>query len=204
LVRLLNKLKYVFFSAVVVILAGFLIMKIATIVPISGASSSASGTEQATDDPTTGGPKIGEKAPDFTLPHLNGGAVALSSFRGKPVVLGFFCGCDRCHAAALKISAIQKQGKLKNFVAVVAMDTEGAKEFQRSTGLHGTILIDPSDKTAEQWASAFCPRLWELSANGSITYRSTYALEGTGLSSALEILSQIPTNTVATRTAKGQ
>jgi peroxiredoxin len=156
------------------------------------------------EDPLNAGPKVGEKAPDLTLPDLNGREYALSSFRGKPVVLGFFCGCDRCHTAALKISAMQKRGKLRNFVAVVAMDTDGAKEFRRSTGLQGTILIDPSDKTAERWASAFCPRLWELSANGTIAYRSTYALEGTELNSALEILSQSPTNTVATRTAKGQ
>ncbi len=35
--------------------------------------------------------KVGDMAPDFTLPSTQGGRVTLSSFRGKnPVVLAFF------------------------------------------------------------------------------------------------------------------
>ncbi len=35
--------------------------------------------------------KVGDTAPDFTLPSTEGGKVTLSSFRGKsPVVLAFF------------------------------------------------------------------------------------------------------------------
>jgi peroxiredoxin len=35
--------------------------------------------------------KVGDMAPDFTLPSTAGGSVTLSSFRGKqPVVLAFF------------------------------------------------------------------------------------------------------------------
>ena len=33
--------------------------------------------------------RAGEPAPDFTLPLLDGGETALSSLRGKPVVLEF-------------------------------------------------------------------------------------------------------------------
>ena len=33
--------------------------------------------------------KAGERAPDFTLPSLDGGEVSLSSLRGKPVVIEF-------------------------------------------------------------------------------------------------------------------
>lgn len=34
-------------------------------------------------------PRAGEMAPDFTLPSLDGGEVALSSLRGKPTVIEF-------------------------------------------------------------------------------------------------------------------
>ena len=34
-------------------------------------------------------PKVGEMAPDFTLPNLDGGELALSSLRGKPVAIEF-------------------------------------------------------------------------------------------------------------------
>ena len=32
-------------------------------------------------------PKIGETAPDFTLPTLDGGSISLSSYRGKKVAV---------------------------------------------------------------------------------------------------------------------
>jgi peroxiredoxin Q/BCP len=35
---------------------------------------------------------VGAPAPDFTLPQSGGGEVALSSFRGRPVVLVFLRG----------------------------------------------------------------------------------------------------------------
>jgi peroxiredoxin Q/BCP len=35
---------------------------------------------------------VGSQAPDFTLPRSGGGEVALSSFRGRPVVLVFLRG----------------------------------------------------------------------------------------------------------------
>ena len=35
------------------------------------------------------GPKVSEMAPDFTLPSLDGGEVALSSMRGMPAVIEF-------------------------------------------------------------------------------------------------------------------
>ena len=35
------------------------------------------------------GPKVGQVAPDFTLPTLDGGELTLSSLRGKPVMLEF-------------------------------------------------------------------------------------------------------------------
>ncbi len=34
-------------------------------------------------------PKVGEMAPGFSLPNLAGGELALSSLRGKPVVIEF-------------------------------------------------------------------------------------------------------------------
>jgi peroxiredoxin Q/BCP len=34
--------------------------------------------------------KIGDRAPEFTLPSDDGGVVSLSDFRGKRVVLYFF------------------------------------------------------------------------------------------------------------------
>jgi len=46
---------------------------------------------QAPQTPPKTNLKVGDAAPDFTLPSTAGGTVTLSSFRGKkPVVLAFF------------------------------------------------------------------------------------------------------------------
>lgn len=46
---------------------------------------------QAPQTPVKTNLKVGDMAPDFTLPSTAGGTVTLSSFRGKkPVVLAFF------------------------------------------------------------------------------------------------------------------
>ncbi len=37
-----------------------------------------------------GGPKIGDRAPDFTLPTDGSGSITLSALRGRPVVLYFY------------------------------------------------------------------------------------------------------------------
>lgn len=36
------------------------------------------------------GAQVGQPAPDFVVPALSGGTVALSEFRGRPVVMNFF------------------------------------------------------------------------------------------------------------------
>jgi peroxiredoxin len=49
------------------------------------AACSASATDASTTELT-----VGQVAPDFTLPDLDGGAVTLSAYRGKTVVLEWF------------------------------------------------------------------------------------------------------------------
>lgn len=39
-------------------------------------------------------PKVGDRAPDFTLPATTGGTISLSQFHGKKLVLLEFYGAD--------------------------------------------------------------------------------------------------------------
>lgn len=130
---------------------------------------------------------LGQSAPNFALPDLNGQTQTFSAQQGRTTALIFFCGCGRCHTAAKEIANQQRHGKLRSIVTVLALDRVRAREFQRKTGLVGTILCDPSDATAENYQSTFCPRLWVVSASGQIQYRSAYALEGSDLSDALTL-----------------
>ncbi len=48
--------------------------------------------QQASPPSPVGGVKVGEIAPDFTLPSASGGKVTLSDFEGKAVLLYFSMG----------------------------------------------------------------------------------------------------------------
>ncbi len=64
-------------------------MRILPIVCFSTALASVLGAQAVTPPKTN--LKVGDTAPDFTLPATNGTKVSLSSFRGKDnVVLAFF------------------------------------------------------------------------------------------------------------------
>lgn len=136
------------------------------------------------------GPLVGSQAPDFTLPDIQGRSFTLSSRRGHPVTVAFFCGCDRCYRAAQRIGVLQRQGQLVGLVAVVALPPDMARQMVRQTGLLGVVLSDPNDTIATRYASGFCPRLWSISPAGRVAYRSPSALEGGNLTSALTAIQQ--------------
>ncbi len=51
---------------------------------------------------TSGGVKVGDRAPDFTLPSLAGESVSLSSFLGKKDIVLYFYPKDDCEPAPRK------------------------------------------------------------------------------------------------------
>lgn len=140
--------------------------------------------------PTEQDNAIGHPAPDFMLPDLNGNRFTLSKHRGHPIILGFFCGCNRCQAAAVKIATEQRAGKLRNFVAVVSMDPAYASAWKQQTGLKGTMVVDPSDAVAAHWGSEFCPRLWCVSGSGTVRYCSQPGLSGSNLQTTVQLITE--------------
>ncbi|MCS6862567.1 MAG: peroxiredoxin family protein [Abditibacteriales bacterium] len=53
-------------------------------------------------------PKVSSLAPDFTLTDYKGKTYRLSDFRGKKVLLNFFCGCGACAELAATWEKIQR------------------------------------------------------------------------------------------------
>ncbi len=96
---------------------------------------------------------IGQTAPDFTLPDVTGKPIALSSFRGKWVLVDFWASwCKPCRMENPNVVAAYRQFKDKNFTILgVSLD--------RPDGREDWIQAIQQDKL--DWAQVSELKFWE-------------------------------------------
>jgi thiol-disulfide isomerase/thioredoxin len=91
-------------------------------------------------------PAVHEQAPEFNLPDLAGRPVALSSFRGRPVLLNFWASwCGPCRAELPELETLSRERPGCLAVLGVAEDSGDAAtvaEFARQRRLTYPVLID--------------------------------------------------------------
>lgn len=111
-----------------------------------------------------GGPDVGQRAPDFSLPWANKDGVGpiespyqLASDRGKTVVVAFYPrdftkGCT----AQMRTFAEQYDSLFGPDVVLVAISTDSVEthgRFAKSLGLPYRLLSDPEQRVSKQYAS---------------------------------------------------
>jgi thioredoxin-dependent peroxiredoxin len=111
-----------------------------------------------------GGPDVGQRAPDFSLPWANRDGVGpvespyqLASDRGKTVVVAFFPrdftkGCT----AEMRTFAEQYDSLFGPNVVLVGISTDSVathSRFAASLGLPFRLLSDPEQRVSKQYAS---------------------------------------------------
>lgn len=99
--------------------------------------------------------KVGQKAPDFTLPSDTGEKVSLKDFRGKKVVLYFYPkddtpGCTK-EACSFRdnINQILERGAV--VIGVSADSVESHKRFKEKYNLNFPLLSDEKHKVLEKY-----------------------------------------------------
>jgi peroxiredoxin Q/BCP len=112
----------------------------------------------------SGGPDVGRRAPDFSLPWANKDGVGpveapyqLASDRGKTVVVAFYPrdftkGCT----AQMRTFAEQYDSLFGPEVVVVGISTDSVethRRFAASLGLPFRLLSDPDQRVSKQYAS---------------------------------------------------
>ncbi len=114
----------------------------------TGGTDTAAPTAGSTGTPTeTATPVVsnGPKAPDFTLPSLDGSNVSLSDYVGKKVVLIDFWSttCDPCMVEMPHLVELYKKYKDKGFI-VLAVTLDGPESrAQVSSVVHDKGMIFP-------------------------------------------------------------
>lgn len=100
--------------------------------------------------------KVGDKAPEFTLPGSDGKTYSLADFKGKKAVVlawfpkAFTGGCTKeCKSIRAKSEGLKKL----NFAYFTASvdEPDYNKKFAESLDLDYPILSDPSKKVAEAY-----------------------------------------------------
>ena len=123
-------------------------------------------------------PKIGARAPAFSLQRLSGdGDLSLASFRGKTVVLNFFASwCTPCKREAPVLEQLWRQDRGDGLV-VFGVDTgpdaaSDGRHFVKVHGLTYPVVFDPNAGVASnRYALPGLPVTYVLNRQGRIVGR---------------------------------
>jgi peroxiredoxin len=127
--------------------------------------------------------ELGQPAPDFELPDLDGHRVKLSSYRGKTVVLEWFNpGCPFVRAShtkgSLKGLADKETAKGVVWLAInsAAPGKEGYgldanRQGKQRFGLSHPILLDESGAVGHAYGAKHTPHMFVIDSKGILVYR---------------------------------
>lgn len=150
-----------------------------TVFSAAGAQAAKSGNEPASTKL-----KVGDMAPDFTLPSTVGDKVTLSSFRGKQtVVLAFFPaaftgGCTK-EMQTYQLGIDKFKGTDAAVFGISEDNTPSQKEFANKLGLSFPLLSDFATRKVAQDYGVFIPEY-------GVANRVTFVVDKEGRISYIE------------------
>ena len=126
---------------------------------------------------------LGQKAPDFSLPGVDGETHTLASFKDKPVlVVAFWCNhCPYVQAWEDRTVATQRDYAAKGvqFVAIGSNETAGYPEDDlphmveraKAKGYNFPYLRDETQEVAEAYGGVCTPDFFVFDASRRLRYR---------------------------------
>jgi cytochrome c biogenesis protein CcmG/thiol:disulfide interchange protein DsbE len=143
------------------------------------------GGQQLSADP------VGDMAPDFSGALVDGqGTLALSSLRGKTVVVNFWASwCTTCKAEADVIAKVEKKWRDKGvvFLGVDAHDTTaGAHTYMKTYGIDFQSVQDPEQAIVAQYDVTGLPETFFLDTEGRIVGKHISSVDEKTLDSLIQ------------------
>jgi peroxiredoxin len=118
--------------------------------------------------------KIGDVAPDFTLPTLDGQNITLSQFKGKNIFLLFWTqGCVFCQTRnIIHVNDIYLRGQRTDLIVLsvnIAESKGEVSEFVLQKGLIYPVLMDrDASVTRKKYGVYIVPTLFIIGKDGKI------------------------------------
>lgn len=117
-------------------------------------------------------PELGKRAPDFTLPTLDGKQLSLGQFRGKMVMVNFWMtSCSACATEMPYIQAVfDKWSRDDLEILAISVGEQAAfvQSFVDRRGLTLTTLLDSDEATSKIYQISVIPTTLFINADGII------------------------------------
>lgn len=125
---------------------------------------------------------LGQPAPDFTLPDLDGKAVSMSEFKGKRVVLEWFNpGCPFVKAAHTEGSLVDAAKKASDKGVVwIAINSnapgkqghgvDANRQGRDAFGISHPVLLDESGEVGKTYGATNTPHMFVIDEKGTLVY----------------------------------
>jgi len=118
------------------------------------------------------GSQVGELAPDFQLPNLEGQSISLSDFRGEPVLVNFWASwCGPCIYEMPFIQEVYEEWSASGLVVLAINKGESlstAKDFMQSDNYSFPVLLDISQDVALEYNIRGIPTTFFIDKDGII------------------------------------
>lgn len=116
--------------------------------------------------------EVGDRAPDFALPTIDGPTVELSELEVQPVLVNFWatwCGPCVMEMPYLQ-AAFEEKGTEAKFIAInLGEDVGRVRQFAQGRGLSFTIALD-TKKTGEAYNIRYIPSTFLIDQQGVIRH----------------------------------
>jgi cytochrome c biogenesis protein CcmG, thiol:disulfide interchange protein DsbE len=120
------------------------------------------------------GASKGQRAPEFALPTMRGQTVALSSLRGKVVLVDFWAQwCEPCKKELPQLDKLAKEYAGKGVVVLavnIDKQRDNAARLVKQLGLSLDVLLDPAGSVAAAYDLPKMPTSFVVDKKGIVRY----------------------------------
>jgi peroxiredoxin len=121
---------------------------------------------------------IGQPAPDFTLPDLNGHLHSLLDYRGRVAILNFWSAeCPQsARVDAELLPMVKAWGAAVALLSIAANANEGRDLIARVAAQRAlpVVLLDSDHKVADLYEAQTTPHLFVVDAQGILRYQGAF------------------------------
>ena len=149
------------------------------------------------DDTSSESQPTAVAAPNFTVQDVNGNAVSLSDFKGKPVVLNFWASwCPPCKGEMPDFESIYKlRGQEVHFLMVNLTDGQQetvstASAFIAEQGYTFPVYYDTQLDAATKYGVYSVPATYFIDANGSAVAQASGAIDAATLEYGISMITE--------------